>query len=128
MNSRWISIAVCAGVAALAPALSLADANKPASALSDMKVSRDKETGQLRAPSADEEAALASKSRMLAPNVVVLRRPVTTMEFRSDGSAVMKRTLDDMDNLVLTRQADGRSVIRHGGPTPNSTAAAASNK
>lgn len=86
---------------------------KSAGALSDMKVSRDKETGQLRAPTPEENAALDAKARTIAPNVVVLRRPVTTVEVRPNGSAVAKRSLDDMDNLVLSRTADGKAVLRH---------------
>ena len=86
---------------------------KSAGALSDMKVSRDKETGQLRAPTPEESAALKAKAASIAPNVVVLRRPVTTVEVRPDGSMVGKRSLDDMDNLVLSRTADGKAVLRH---------------
>lgn len=90
-------------------------------ALSDMKVARDKETGQLRAPTAEESAALAAKARTLAPNVVVISRPVTTVQVRADGSAVANRSLDDMDNLMLTRGFDGRAFMHHAG---RSTAAA----
>jgi hypothetical protein len=84
-----------------------------AGALSDMKVARDKETGALRSPNAEENAALGARSFLLSPNVVVQRRPFTTVEVRADGSAVAKRSLDDMDNLVLTRTPDGRNVLRH---------------
>ena len=82
-------------------------------AVSDMKVARDKDTGKLRAPTAQESAELDAKSRSLAPSVVVLNRPVSTVEYRSDGSAVGKRTLDDMDDLTLTRTPDGKNVLSH---------------
>ena len=82
-------------------------------ALSDMKVSRDKETGHLRATTPEENAALRAKASSIAPNVIVLRRPVTTVEVRPNGSAVAKRSLEDMDNLVLSRTADGKAVLRH---------------
>ena len=125
MSARGKLMALCAFAAVLVPSVVQADNPKPASALSDMKVSRDKETGQLRAPTAEEDASLASKARMLVPNVVVLRRPVTTVEIRSDGSAVAKRSLDDLDNLVITRGADGRAVIGHAGPTKTPAASTA---
>lgn len=128
MSAGGKLIALCALAAVLAPSMVRADNAKSSPALSDMKVSRDKETGQLRAPTAEEDAMLASKARMLAPSVVVLRRPVTTVEIRSDGSAVAKRSLDDMDNLVISRSTDGRAVISHAGPTKAPAASAVPTK
>ena len=104
--------AFAADVGKASPSDSAAVAAKPADALSDMKVSRDKETGKLRAPTPEENAALDAKARSIAPNVVVLRRPVTTVEVRPNGSAVAKRSLDDMDNLVMERTADGKAVFK----------------
>lgn len=114
---KQLALSACVA-AAFNPGLAIADdaksvSTKPVDALSDMKVSRDKETGQLRAPTTEEAAELGAKGRSIAPNIVVLRRPVTTVEVRANGSAVAKRSLDDMDNLVLTRTADGRAVLRH---------------
>ena len=106
MNSRVKLMVLSACAAALVPAVGTADPAKPSVALSDMKLARDKETGQMRAPTTEEEAALAAKARMLAPSVLLLRRPVTTVEYRADGSAVAKLSLDDMDNLVMTRGVD----------------------
>ena len=129
LKARMRVLSVCA-VAGFTAGIALADDAKPAparpaGALEDMKVSRDKETGALRAPTSEENAALRAKAFSVAPNVVVVRRPVTTVEIRADGSAVAKRSLEDIDNLVLTRTADGKSVLRHSGepapsaPTPN---------
>jgi hypothetical protein len=106
-ETRTFTSAACA-VAAFAAGVALAG-----DVLGDMKVSRDKETGRLRAPTAEENAALKESARSLAPSVVVVRRPFTTIEVRPDGSAVGKRSLDDMENLVLTRTADGKAVLGH---------------
>lgn len=134
MNPRLKQLILSAFAAtALVPAVGFVGeaapvAAKPTGAVSDMKVARDKETGQLRAPTAEESAELAAKAQTIAPNVVVLRRPVTTVQVRADGSAVGKRSLDDMDNLVLTRGADGRAVMRHAGPSSVAAPAAVPTK
>ena len=86
---------------------------KAGPALSDMKVTRDKDTGQLRAATPEEVAALRASSVTIAPHILELVRPVTTVEVRADGSAVGKRSLADMDHLVLTRGADGKPVMQH---------------
>ena len=117
LKKKVFAVSACA-VVAFAAGTALADDAKPApkkaaDALSDMRVARDKETGGLRNPTAEENAALDAKASSIAPNVVVVRRPVTTVEYRADGSAVGKRSLDDMDNLVVTRTADGKAVLRH---------------
>jgi hypothetical protein len=115
--AKMLATMACTGMV-----LGLADANAGESkvtvvragpALSDMKVTRDKETGQLRAPTADEMAALRASSVTVAPHILELVRPVTTVEVRADGSAVGKRALGDMDHLVLTRSADGKQVLQH---------------
>lgn len=117
LTAKMVVSSVCV-VSAFAAGAAGADDVKPvpakaASALSDMKVARDKETGELRAATAEESAALDAKGRTFGPNVVVVRRPVTTVQVRADGSAVAKRSIDDLDNLVLTRDADGKAVLRH---------------
>lgn len=117
LKARMHVLSACA-VVGFTAGIALADDAKPAqanaaSALSDMKVARDKETGDLRTPTAEESAALRAKAFSFVPNVVVVRRPVTTVEIRTDGSAVAKRSLEDIDNLVLTRTTDGKAVLRH---------------
>jgi hypothetical protein len=89
--------------------------------LDSRKAARDSETGQLRAPTTEENAELdaaTARSRGTSTNVVVLRRPITTAEVRADGSVVAKRSLDDMDNLVAERRTDGKLAIRHGNVAP----------
>jgi hypothetical protein len=113
VSSACAAAAFAAGVA-LAQDARTAPANA-ANALDDMKVARDKETGQLRSLTQEEETALKvrAKASSFAPNVVVVRRPSTTVEIRADGSVVGKRSLEDMDNIVATRTADGKTVLRH---------------
>ena len=96
------TLAVSAFALALAAGSALAD---------DMKVGRDKDSGNLR-PATPEEIA-AMKGQGGAPSVLVQSRPTTTVVVRSDGSAVARRSLDDLDNLVLTRDANGKAVLRH---------------
>ena len=103
-----------AAIAALALVTSGARAENPsersaksADTLSDKKVVRDKETGRFRAPTAEEAAELKASARSLAPNVLTVRRPVASVEVRANGSAVGKRTLDQMDHVVLQRTPDG---------------------
>jgi hypothetical protein len=78
-----------------------------------VKVARDKETGQLRAPTADESAELTRQARTIAPDVLMIRRPVTTVETRADGSKVGKLSPDAMEDLLLETTAGGKSVMRH---------------
>jgi hypothetical protein len=119
LTAKMLVTSACA-VAAFATGVALAgDANpapaKAANALDDMKVARDRETGELRNLTQEEEAALKvrTKGASYAPNVVVVRRPSTTVEIRADGSVVAKRSLEDLDNIVATRSADGKTVLRH---------------
>jgi hypothetical protein len=44
-----------------------------------------------------------------------LNRPGTTMIQRADGSATIRRSLEDLDSVVAERGADGRLEKRHGG-------------
>lgn len=81
-------------------------------ALDAMKVARDKETGKIR-PATAEEIAEMGRGPALAPNAVVLSRPTTTMVTRPDGSATIRRSVEDMDSLVAARGADGKLVLRH---------------
>jgi hypothetical protein len=90
-----------------------------------VKVVRDKDTGRIRAATSDEIAAIGTTSR-LAPNVTILNRPATTMVERPDGSATIRRSLDDLDSIVAERGADGRLSKRHGGkdaPKPSTQTA-----
>ena len=107
-------IALCvAGAPSLAEDAAALQQTASSSALSDVKVVRDQDTKQLRAPTAEESAALDAKAKTLAPTVVEMQRPVSTVESRADGSMVGKRSLADMDNLVVETTADGTTVMRH---------------
>jgi len=127
MNRITRMLAVLAGTAVALSAAGLAGAEeskvtvvKAAPALNDMKVTRDKETGKLRAPTDAELADLQASRVTLAPHILDLVRPVTVLEVRADGSAVAKRSLADMDNLVITTGAGGKPVLQHsrGGKLP----------
>ena len=110
----WAGTAVALSVAGGAAAgESKVTVVKAGPALNDMKVTRDKDTGKLRAPNDAELADLDAARVTVAPHFLDLVRPVTTVEVRADGSAVAKRSLADMDSLVLTTGADGRPVLRH---------------
>ncbi len=102
-----------AGTPCLADEALAAQPVASSSALSDVKVARDKETGKLRAATAEESAELDAKAKTLAPSVVQIMRPVTTVQMRADGSAVGKRSLDDLDNVVLFKTQDGKTVMQH---------------
>jgi len=125
MNRMSIVLAVTACAAA---ALSLGSASaeeskvtviKAGDAMSQMKVVRDSETGKLRAATSDEIAAMGQGStRSLAPSVVVLSRPATTMVSRPDGSATIRRSVDDLDSVVVSRSTDGKLVMHHGKSAP----------
>ena len=100
-TARTLAVSACTAFA-LAAGIALAD---------DMKVGRDKDSGNLRPATPDEIAAMKDKG--FAPAVVVQSRPTTTVLVRSDGSAVARRSADDLDNLVFTRDASGKAVLRH---------------
>lgn len=114
---KVLALTVGAGLA-LTMGAAYADETKVPSAssgdtLSSMKVTRDKETGRLRPTTPDEDAAIRASGRSVAPSVLVVRRPVSTFELRPDGSAVGKRSLADMENLMMTRKPDGSVVLKH---------------
>ena len=121
--SRVLAVMACTGAA-----LSLASANaeeskvtviKAGDATSQMKVVRDKETGRIRAATSEEIAAMGeSSARSYAPSVVVLSHPQTTMVSRPDGSATIRRSVDDLDSVMVSRSADGKLVVHHGKTAP----------
>lgn len=118
LPTRLLALAAGAGLA-LATSAAYADETKapPATSgdtLSDMKVTRDKDTGRLRPTTPEENAAIKASGRSVTPSVLVVRRPVSTAEIRPDGSAVGRRSLSDMDNLTMTRKPDGSVVVSHG--------------
>lgn len=87
-------------------------------------VVRDQDTGRIRPATPEEIEAMgsgaragagASASSRFAPNPVVLSRSETTMVSRPGGGATIRRSMDDLDKVVLERSADGKMSMRHGG-------------
>jgi hypothetical protein len=115
-TARLLAVMACTGVALAVGAAAAGEVKvvRAGSALNDMKVMRDKETGQLRAATSEEIAAMSQVPSRYAPNVLVLSRPATTTVNHPDGSATVRRSLDDLDSVVATRSADGKLVLRHG--------------
>jgi hypothetical protein len=115
--SRMLALAACTGMALASGVAQAAESNvvvvKAGGGTDAVKVVRDKDTGRIRAATPDEIESMGSSS--LAPNVVVLSRPATTMVSRPDGSATIRRSIDDLDSVVVERGADGKVSMRHGG-------------
>jgi len=122
-KTSLLALAACTGVA-LAAGANAADEVKvikaPEAAVSSVKVVKDKQTGKLRAATPEEADEMASQpAARLAPNVVVVSRPATTMVTRPDGSATIRRSVDELDAVVAEKRADGKLAVRHkGAPTP----------
>lgn len=79
----------------------------------NVKVTRDKETGQLRAMTAQEDAEFRREVKAVGPTIVDAQRPVTTTVYNSDGSMVGKLSMDNMESLMLVRTPDGKLVMTH---------------
>lgn len=114
-----LPLALCASAASLAADAPAADA-APA-----MKAAIDRDTGKLRAPTAQEQAAMASaESGSRAPGAELrragIRVPETeaealrTQRVHRNGSVSMDVPMSLMSSLVAERDADGNLVIRHG--------------
>ena len=124
-KTSMLAIMACTGLALAAGANAADEVKviKAGSALNDLKVVKDKHTGKLRAATPEEAEEMARQpATRLAPNVVVISRPATTMVQRADGSATIRRSVEDLDALVAERR-DGKLTVRHNGShapaTPN---------
>jgi len=118
-RSKALAVTACAGAVLCVSIANAEESNvtvvKAGDALSQMKVVRDKETGKLRPATSDEIVAMSQGSaRSYGPSVVVLSRPNTTMVTRPDGSATIRRSIDDLDSVVVSRAADGKLHMQHG--------------
>src|SRR3954468_20606620 len=117
--ARLLAVTACTGMALSVGGASASEANvtvvKAGTALNAMKVVRDKETGKLRAPTDDEMAELSQAPNAYGPGVTILNRPAATTVNHADGSATVRRSLEELDSLVATRSADGKTVLRHRG-------------
>jgi hypothetical protein len=119
---KWLAIAAGTGVALAAGAAAAAEAKvtivKAGPALDAVRVVRDAETGQLRHATAEEIAQMTgprSSAKSFDSGVTVLNRPTTTIITRPDGSATIRRSVDDLDSIVATRGADGKLAVQHKG-------------
>ena len=124
MIRKWIMPAFLAGTGVVFAACAVAAQGVTVvnAGLDSVKVVKDKDTGKLRAATPDEAAAMASQpAQRLAPNVVVMSRPNMSIVNRADGSATIRRSLDDLDSVVAERGANGKLNIGHHGvpSTPN---------
>ena len=118
MNRKTMLLAAMASTGVLFAAGTAAAAEvtivRAGPALNAMKVVRDKDTGKLRAATAEEIAAMGNTpASAFAPNVAVVSRPQTTIVTRPDGSATIRRSLDDLDNVVAVKGADGKLKMGH---------------
>jgi hypothetical protein len=115
---RLLAVMACTGVAFAVGGAVAAESTvtvvKATGGLDSMKVVRDKDTGKLRAATSEEIVEMNNSGQALAPSLLSLSRPVTTMVTRADGSATIRRSLDDLDSLVATRTADGKLIVQHG--------------
>ena len=121
MNRKTGVLALAAGIA-VAWAMGSAAAGeskvtvvKAGGALNALKVTRDKDTGKLRPATPDEVAQMGrASSPGYAPAIVVQSHPVTTLVTHPDGSMTVRRSLDDLDKVMVSRGADGKLTMGHG--------------
>jgi hypothetical protein len=91
---------------------------KPAKsdAASSRKVARDAATGKLRPTTAEEDAELdaaAASQRSANNGVLVVNRPSASVARLPSGAVVAKRTVEDLEQLVAVKTADGKLKIDH---------------
>ena len=79
----------------------------------NVKVARDKETGQLRAMTAREEAELKQNAKAIERNALEIARPTTTTVYHADGRMTGKLSPEVMESLLMVRAQDGTMVITH---------------
>jgi hypothetical protein len=90
----------------------------------NVKVARDKETGQLRAMTAQEEAELRQSAKFTERNALEVARPVTTTVYHADGRMTGKLSAADSENLMLLQTPDGKAVLTHDDATATPAPAA----
>ena len=84
-----------------------------------MKVVRDKQTGRIRAATPEEIEELNAARTSYAPSPLMLSRPATTMVQRPDGSATIRRGADELDEIVVSKGADGKLNMGHKHAAPS---------
>lgn len=86
-----------------------------------LKVVRDKQTGRIRPATQEEiEEMNAAPRTGYTPNPVMLSRPVTTIVQRPDGSATIRRSAEELDEVVAAKGADGKVKMGHKDAAPTS--------
>jgi len=117
-----------AGTPCLADETPAAQPAASTSTVLNVKVARDKETGQLRAMTAQEEAKLRQSAKAIERNALEVARPTTTTVYHADGRMTGKLSPEVSESLHLVRAQDGTMVITHdetavAAPTPQAEAA-----
>lgn len=102
-----------AGTTCLADETPAAPAAASTSTVLNVKVARDKETGQLRAMTAQEEAELKQNAKAIERNVLEIARPTTTTVYHADGRMTGKLSPEVTESLHIFRAQDGTMVITH---------------
>jgi hypothetical protein len=116
MNNSTLGAVAAIAVAACSPALAADPAQSATTTSSDLRVVRDKETGQLRAPTESEALELLAAGqgggKKAAQKVVVVTHP--------DGmkSAVLPESY--MTTLYAVRDSEGNISFHHSDPALDS--------
>jgi hypothetical protein len=123
MKNSTLGVVAAIAVAACSPALAAdpaATETAAPAASSELRVTRDKETGQLRAPTAEERAELAAIEKSFkrsGPARVQLRT-------LSDGTRAAVLPESFQTTLYAVRDADGKVRTYHSDPAVDSAPAA----
>lgn len=114
-NAKGLTLIACVGALAALPIL--ASEQTAAVANAAVKGGIDKETGQLRRLSAEEErelnlskkpeVAAVLNERLGIPTVTVVHAP------RADGTQMVELGLDQLDFLVVQTDANGKPRVQH---------------
>jgi hypothetical protein len=102
-----------AGTTCLADETPAAPVAASTSTVLNVKVARDKETGQLRAMTAQEEAELKQAAKSTQRNALEVARPVTTTVYHADGRMTGRLSPEVAESLHIVRAQDGTMVITH---------------
>lgn len=102
-----------AGTPCLADETSVTPAAASTSTVLNVKVARDKETGQLRAMTAQEEVELKQNAKAIERNALEIARPATTTVYHADGRMTGKLSPEVMESLHMVRAQDGTMLITH---------------
>jgi hypothetical protein len=123
MNKSTLGVVAAIAVAACGPALAAdpaaADTAQPATS-NELRATRDQETGQLRAPTAEERAELAAVEKNFK------RSGPATVQLRtlSDGTRAAVLPESFQTTVYAVRDADGNLRTFHSDPALDSAPAA----